>query len=44
MHSPDTEPLLRLSDEEKLKKKCTGKTSLKFISKSLFNLKVKGYQ
>ena len=44
MHAPDTEPPLRLLREEKLKKNFTGKESLTFISKSLFNLKVQGYQ
>ena len=44
MHFPDTEPPLRLSREEKLKTNFTGKKSLTFISKSLFNLKVQGYQ
>ena len=44
MHAPDTEPPLRLSREEKLKKNLTGKESLTFIFKSLFNLKVQGYQ
>ena len=44
MHAPDTEPPLRLSREEILKENFTGKKSLTFISKSLFNLKVQGYQ
>ena len=44
MHAPDTEPPLRLLREEKLKKNLTGTKSLTFISKSLFDLKVKGYQ
>ena len=42
---PDTEPALRLSEEKKLKNKnLTGKKSLTLISKSLFDLNVKGYQ
>jgi hypothetical protein len=44
MDAPDTEPPLRLSAEKKLKKNLTGKKNLIFVSKSLFDLKVKQYQ
>ena len=44
MHAPDTKPQLRLLEEAKLKKNLTGKKSPTFIFKSLFNIKVKGYQ
>ena len=44
MDSPETKPLLRLSKEEKLKTNFTSVKRLIFISKSLFDLKVKGYQ
>ena len=44
MDFPDTEPPLRLSQQEKLKKNFTGKKGLIFVSKALCDLKVKGYQ
>ena len=44
MDSADTEPPLRLLKENKLKKNFTGNKSLMFTSKSLFDLKVKGFQ
>ena len=44
MHAPDTKPPLRLSEMTKLKKNFTGKKSLTFISRSLFYVKVEGYQ
>ena len=42
--SPESKPQLRLSKEEKLKTNLTGVKRLIFISKSLFDLEVKGYQ
>ena len=44
MHAPDPEPPLRLSEKTKLKKNFIGKKSLAFISRSLFHVKVEGYQ
>ena len=44
MDSLDTEPRLRLLQKKKLKKNFTSKKRLIFVSKSLFDLKVKGYQ
>ena len=42
MDAPGTEPPLRLSQKKKLKKNFTGKKRLIFVSKSLYDLKVKG--
>ena len=44
MPAPDTEPSLSLSEKTKLKKNFTGKKSLTFIFRSLFYVKVEGYQ
>jgi HKD family nuclease len=44
MDAPDTEHLLRLLKEKKLKNNFIGKKSLIFLSKLLFDLKVKGFQ
>jgi hypothetical protein len=45
MDAPDTKPTLRLLEEKKLNMNFSGKKSLIFVSKSLFDLKVvKGYQ
>ena len=44
VHAPDTEPPLRLLERTKLNKNFNGKKSLTFISRSLFYVKVEGYQ
>ena len=44
MDAPDTEPPLRLAQKTKLKKNYTDKKRQIFVSKALFDVKVKGYQ
>ena len=44
MHAPDTEPPSRILEKTKLKKTLPGKKSLTFISRSLFYVKIEGYQ